>query len=463
MEYLRDQGWNGMEWNGMRGSSGATARDRRPRTAQTGVLLRRGVHLFVQRGTQGARRAHRAGGTPGALQGRGGLFRHAEPTGHSDSVLGPSWATACSTRCRAFTPRDQKAVKATATTMWAQGGPEHRAAITELAVGEALVSFLDPRGAAPARPSASTCCRQAARSAPSGRSAARCSPARSSLAPMTKHRPRVGLTRSSNRADAAANNTATPRATRRRRAIGGLMGGSTTCCLAAPAARRQTRPGADHGQIRCTMGTSLAVRYCAACSGILASAAETLNQNGLVQRLMKKRQQHIYIATGACIKPVCGHMTDGFSPPGRRGHVLHVVVVSGPPGRRAPFPRLGAGRPCWTGSWPCSRASGDSIQISWCQTGQPLVPPRQGGRSVRNRVRWAPPRPVLNPGAGRQNGGHLGIGADCSLWPHHAHMVEVPGHGAMRPCESRASRARCGSRLSVRHSTITGTWCGKPS
>jgi DNA helicase HerA-like ATPase len=47
---------------------------------------------------------------------------------------------------RAFTPRDQKAVKATAQTMRPQPGLDIEAAITELAVGEALVSLLDEKG-----------------------------------------------------------------------------------------------------------------------------------------------------------------------------------------------------------------------------------------------------------------------------------------------------------------------------
>ena len=47
---------------------------------------------------------------------------------------------------RAFTPRDQKAVKATAQTMRPKPGLDIEAAITELAVGEALVSFLDDKG-----------------------------------------------------------------------------------------------------------------------------------------------------------------------------------------------------------------------------------------------------------------------------------------------------------------------------
>jgi len=47
---------------------------------------------------------------------------------------------------RAFTPRDQKAVKSAASTMRANPKLDIEAAITELAVGEALVSLLDAKG-----------------------------------------------------------------------------------------------------------------------------------------------------------------------------------------------------------------------------------------------------------------------------------------------------------------------------
>jgi len=47
---------------------------------------------------------------------------------------------------RAFTPRDQKAVKSAADTMRPNPGLDVAAAITELGVGEALVSFLDEKG-----------------------------------------------------------------------------------------------------------------------------------------------------------------------------------------------------------------------------------------------------------------------------------------------------------------------------
>src|SRR6185312_11506450 len=47
---------------------------------------------------------------------------------------------------RAFTPRDQKAVKAAASTMRANPQIATEKAITELGVGEALISFLDDKG-----------------------------------------------------------------------------------------------------------------------------------------------------------------------------------------------------------------------------------------------------------------------------------------------------------------------------
>jgi DNA helicase HerA-like ATPase len=47
---------------------------------------------------------------------------------------------------RAFTPRDEKAVKAAASTMRANPALDTEKAITELGVGEALISFLDEKG-----------------------------------------------------------------------------------------------------------------------------------------------------------------------------------------------------------------------------------------------------------------------------------------------------------------------------
>lgn len=47
---------------------------------------------------------------------------------------------------RAFTPRDQKAVKAAAQTMRPNPAFSAEQVITELGVGEALISFLDEKG-----------------------------------------------------------------------------------------------------------------------------------------------------------------------------------------------------------------------------------------------------------------------------------------------------------------------------
>ncbi len=58
-----------------------------------------------------------------------------------------SWATACRYALRAFTPRDQKAVKGRGLqTMRANPGLDTATAITELGVGEALISLLDEKG-----------------------------------------------------------------------------------------------------------------------------------------------------------------------------------------------------------------------------------------------------------------------------------------------------------------------------
>jgi DNA helicase HerA-like ATPase len=62
-----------------------------------------------------------------------------------DSVLG-QLGNRVQHALRAFTPRDQKAVQATAQTMRPKAGLDIEAAITELGVGEALVSFLDAKG-----------------------------------------------------------------------------------------------------------------------------------------------------------------------------------------------------------------------------------------------------------------------------------------------------------------------------
>ena len=78
-------------------------------------------------------------------KGVGVYFVTQNPLDIPDSVLG-QLGNRVQHALRAFTPRDQKAVKAAADTLRANPGLEIATAITELAVGEALVSLLDERG-----------------------------------------------------------------------------------------------------------------------------------------------------------------------------------------------------------------------------------------------------------------------------------------------------------------------------
>ena len=78
-------------------------------------------------------------------KGVGVYFVTQNPLDIPDSVLG-QLGNRVQHALRAFTPRDQKAVKATAETMRPKAGLDIEAAITELAVGEALVSLLDSKG-----------------------------------------------------------------------------------------------------------------------------------------------------------------------------------------------------------------------------------------------------------------------------------------------------------------------------
>lgn len=78
-------------------------------------------------------------------KGVGVYFVTQNPTDIPDTVLA-QLGNRVQHALRAFTPRDQKAVKATAQTMRPKAGLNIEQAITELAVGEALVSLLDAKG-----------------------------------------------------------------------------------------------------------------------------------------------------------------------------------------------------------------------------------------------------------------------------------------------------------------------------
>ena len=78
-------------------------------------------------------------------KGVGVWFITQNPLDVPDTVLG-QLGNRVQHALRAFTPRDQQAVKAAATTFRQNPGLDVAKAITELGVGEALVSFLDEKG-----------------------------------------------------------------------------------------------------------------------------------------------------------------------------------------------------------------------------------------------------------------------------------------------------------------------------
>lgn len=78
-------------------------------------------------------------------KGVGVYFVTQNPTDVPDTVLG-QLGNRVHHALRAFTARDQKAVKAAAQTMRANPAFDTETAITELGVGEALISFLDEKG-----------------------------------------------------------------------------------------------------------------------------------------------------------------------------------------------------------------------------------------------------------------------------------------------------------------------------
>ena len=78
-------------------------------------------------------------------KGVGVYFVTQNPLDIPDTVLG-QLGNRVQHALRAFTPRDQKAVKAAATTLRANAKLDVESAITELEVGEALVSLLDEKG-----------------------------------------------------------------------------------------------------------------------------------------------------------------------------------------------------------------------------------------------------------------------------------------------------------------------------
>jgi hypothetical protein len=118
------------------------------------------AHLLFNEAPKALDRAYRTGGASGALQRCGCVFRHPKSAGHPRQRAGANWATGCN-MCCAFTPRDQKAVAATAQTMRPKQGLDIEAAITELGRGRGAGELARRPKAAPAKPSGCLCCRLA--------------------------------------------------------------------------------------------------------------------------------------------------------------------------------------------------------------------------------------------------------------------------------------------------------------
>ncbi len=78
-------------------------------------------------------------------KGVGVWFVSQNPSDIPDNVLG-QLGNRVQHALRAFTPKDQKAVKAAAQTMRANPTFDTEKAIRELGTGEALISFLDAKG-----------------------------------------------------------------------------------------------------------------------------------------------------------------------------------------------------------------------------------------------------------------------------------------------------------------------------
>ena len=118
-----------------------------------------------------------------------------------------------------FTPRDQKAVKTAAQTMRPNPGLDIEAAITELGVGEALVSLLDARGGRSPPSAPGSCRRPVASGRPRMPSARRCDgpiPCRPSTSRRSTANPPMRCWRAGHRPPLARMAAARPRPARQR-------------------------------------------------------------------------------------------------------------------------------------------------------------------------------------------------------------------------------------------------------
>ena len=126
------------------GAVRAAARGRRSRQADAGVLLRRSAPAVQRRAAALLEKIEQVVRLIRS-KGVGVYFVTQSPADVPDIVLG-QLGNRVQHALRAFTPRDQKAVKTAADTLRPNPKLDIGRAITELAVGEALVSMLDEKG-----------------------------------------------------------------------------------------------------------------------------------------------------------------------------------------------------------------------------------------------------------------------------------------------------------------------------
>ncbi len=103
------------------------------------------AHLLFERLATRFARKGRAGRSPDPIEGCRGLFHHAESDRHSGHRRGAA-GNRIQHKLNAFTPRDQQAVKSAADTFRPNPAIDVASAITELKIGEALVSLLQEDG-----------------------------------------------------------------------------------------------------------------------------------------------------------------------------------------------------------------------------------------------------------------------------------------------------------------------------
>ena len=159
------------------------ARGGRRRQAEAGVLLRRGAPA-VQGRQQGVPRPGRAGGAAGALEGRRHLLRHAEPEGRPGRRSSAQLGNRVQHALRAFTPDDEKALRAAARTFPKTPFYDVEETLTTLGIGEALVTVLARERRPDARRSSPAIAPPASRMGP-------LTPAE--LAPLLRHRAGAAL------------------------------------------------------------------------------------------------------------------------------------------------------------------------------------------------------------------------------------------------------------------------------